>query len=114
MELKVMEAQTPKEFLAKQVPLRFKPEKAAGIDVTAQLNLTGPNGGSWIVKIKDQKINIQEGTEPSATLTLQSSDTDFMEIVNHKLSAEKAFFTGKIKFKGNLSVALKLRDSGIL
>jgi putative sterol carrier protein len=71
-------------------------------------------GGSWVIKIKDQKISLEEGTEPLATLTLQASDSDFMDIVNHNLSPEKAFFTGKIKFKGNLSVALKLKDVGIL
>lgn len=113
-ELKTMETQTPKEFIEKAVPIRFKPEKAVGIDVIAQLNLTGPMSGSWVIKIKDQKISIAEGTEPSATLILQASDRDFMDIVNHNLSPEKAFFTGKIKFKGNLSVALKLRDAGIL
>jgi putative sterol carrier protein len=110
----MMEPQTPKEFIETEAPKRFKPEKAAGIDVTAQLNLTGPMGGSWVIKIKDQKISIAEGTEPAATLTLQASDSDFIDIVNHNLSPEKAFFTGKIKFKGNLSVALKLRDTGIL
>jgi putative sterol carrier protein len=110
----MMEAQTPKEFIENNVQKRFKPEKAVGMDVTAQLNLTGPTGGSWVIKIKDQKIDIVEGTEPSATLTLQTSDSDFMAIVNHNLSPEKAFFTGKIKFKGSLAVALKLRDSGVL
>ncbi len=109
-----MEAQTPKEFIETSAPKRFKPEKAVNVDIVAQLNLTGPMGGSWVIKIKEQKISIIEGTEPLATLTLQASDSDFMDIVNHKLSPEKAFFTGKVKFKGNLSVALKLKDTGIL
>ena len=39
---------------------------------------------------------------------------DFLDLVNDKLSAEKAFFTGKIQFKGNIAVALKLRDAGFL
>ena len=109
-----MEAQTPKEFFAKQLPERFKPEKAVGIDALAQLTLTGPNGGAWVISIKDQKIQIREGTDPKATLSLQASDRDFMDIVNDKLSVEKAFFTGKIQFKGNLNLALKLRDAGFL
>jgi putative sterol carrier protein len=37
-----------------------------------------------------------------------------MDMVNEKLSAEKAFFTGKIQFKGNIAVALKLKDAGFL
>jgi putative sterol carrier protein len=42
------------------------------------------------------------------------SPEDFLELVNGKLSAEKAFFTGRIQFKGNIAVALKLRDAGFL
>jgi putative sterol carrier protein len=110
----MMEAQTPKEFFEKKLPERFKPEKAAGIDVIAQLSLNGPNGGHWVVTMKDQKINVREGTDPSATLTLEATDKDFMDIINRKISAEKAFFTGRINFKGNISLALKLREAGIL
>jgi len=108
------EAKTPKEFFEKMLPARFKPEKAAGIDVVAQLNLTGAKGGAWVVIIKDQKLQVREGTTPSPTLTLEVAENDFMNIVNDKLSTEKAFFTGKLHFKGNLSLALKLRDAGFL
>jgi len=109
-----MEAQTPKEFFAKQLPERFKPEKAVGINAIAQLTLTGSNGGAWVITIKDQKMQIKEGTDPEATLALQASDKDFMDIMSRKLGVEKAFFTGKIQFKGNLNLALKLRDAGFL
>jgi putative sterol carrier protein len=109
-----MEAQTPREFFEKVLPERFKPEKAEGIDVIAQLNVSGPEGGSWTVTVKDKKITVTEGTHPSPNLTLKMSYSDFMDMVNDKLSAEKAFFTGKIQFKGNIAVALKLRDAGFL
>jgi putative sterol carrier protein len=109
-----MEAQTPKEFLETKVPERFKPEKAAGIDVVAQLTLTGPNGGAWVIAIKDQKMQVKEGIDASATLTLKAADKDFMDIVHGKLSTGKAFFMGKIHFEGNIAVALKLKDAGIL
>jgi len=110
----MMEAKTPKEFFEKSLPSRFKPDKAAGIDVIAQLNLTGINGGEWVVTLKDQKLQVTEGTHPSPSLTLKMAENDFMDIVNEKLSAEKAFFTGKIQFKGNISMALKLKDAGFL
>jgi putative sterol carrier protein len=110
----MMEAKTPKEFFEKMLPVRFKPEKAAGIDVVAQLNLTGAKGGDWVVIIKDQKLQVREGTTPSPTLMLEMAENDFMHIVNGKLSTAKAFFTGKIHFEGNLSLALKLRDAGFL
>ena len=109
-----MEAKTPKDFFEKVLPLKFKPEKSAGIDVVAQINVTGVEGGNWIVTIKDQKIQVTEGTHPSPTLTLKMNENDFMDLVNGKLSAEKAFFTGRVQFRGNISVALKLRDAGFL
>jgi putative sterol carrier protein len=110
----MMEAKTPKEFFEKALPARFKPDKSVGIDVVAQLNVTGSNGGDWVVTIKDQKLQVKEGTTPLPTLTLKMAEKDFMDIVNDKLSTEKAFFTGKINFEGNLSLALKLKDAGFL
>ena len=109
-----MEAKTPKEFLEKILPTRFNPNKAAGIDVVAQLNLTGTDGGNWVVTIKDQKLQVKEGIAPSPTLILKVAKNDFMDIVNGKLGAESAFFSGKIHFEGSLSLVLKLRDAGIL
>ncbi len=113
-ELKMMEAKTPKEFFEKMLPVRFKPDKALGINVAVQLNLTGADGGDWVIIIRDQKLQVKEGTIPSPTLTLKIAENDFMDIVNDKLSTEKAFFTGKINFEGNLSLALKLKDAGFL
>ena len=108
------DAQTPQEFFEKILPSRFKPEKAQGVDVVAQLNISGPEGGSWIVTVKDQKMQIEEGTAEEPNLKLKMSLDDFMDMVNGKLSAEKAFFTGRVQFKGNIAVALKLRDAGFL
>jgi putative sterol carrier protein len=109
-----MEAQTPQEFFQKILPARFKAEKAAGVDVIAQINVSGPEGGNWAVTVKDQKLTVTEGIHPSPSLTLKMSLEDFLDLVNGKLSAEKAFFTGRIQFKGNIAVALKLRDAGFL
>jgi putative sterol carrier protein len=109
-----MEVKTPSEFFKKILPARFKPEKTKGIDVTAQVNVDGSNGGEWTITIRDQKMEVTEGTHESPTLAIAMAETDFLDLVNGKLSAEKAFFTGKIKFKGNITVALKLRDAGFL
>jgi putative sterol carrier protein len=42
------------------------------------------------------------------------AETNFMELVNGEMSGEKAFLTGKLRFKGNIAVALKLRETGFL
>ena len=108
------EVKTPKEFFEKLLPSRFKPEKAVGIDVTVQVNIAGPNGGDWVVTIKDQKLEAEEGTHPSPTLELKMAEQDFMDLMSGKMSPEKAFITGKLKFKGDIGLALKLRETGFL
>ncbi|MCL5877030.1 MAG: SCP2 sterol-binding domain-containing protein [Candidatus Bathyarchaeota archaeon] len=108
------QAQTPKEFFEKILPARFKPEKAEGVNVVAQINVSGVEGGDWAVTIKDKKIQVAQSIAPSPDLSLKMTPADFMDLVNGKISAEKAFFTGKVQFKGNITVALKLRDAGFL
>jgi hypothetical protein len=50
-----MEVETPQEFFDEVLPRRFKPDKAKGIDVVTQVNLTGPNGGDWRAKNERKK-----------------------------------------------------------
>jgi putative sterol carrier protein len=109
-----MKVKTPKEFFEEVLPSRFKPDKAAGIDVTVQVKITGSNGGDWVVTIKNQKLKVEEGTHSSPTLTLEMAETDYMNLVNGEISGEKAFLTGKLRFKGNIALALKLRETGFL
>jgi putative sterol carrier protein len=109
-----MKVKTPKDFFEKVLPSRFKPDKAAGIDVTVQINITGPNGGDWTVTIKNQELQVKEGTHPSPTLALEMAEADYMDMVNGEMSGEKAFLTGKLQFKGNITFALKLRETGFL
>ena len=108
------EAKTPKEFFEEVLPRRFKPDKALGIEVTVQVNITGPNGGEWAVTIKNQKLEAKEGTHPSPTLELDMAETDYMDLINGKMSGEKAFLTGKLRFKGDIGLALKLKETGFL
>jgi len=110
----VTEAKTPKEFFEKVLPKRFKPDKALGIDVTVQVNITGSNGGDWVVTIKNQKLEVKEGTHPAPTLELNMAETDYMDLINGKMSGEKAFITGKLRFKGNIGLALRLKETGFL
>ncbi len=111
----MMEVKNPEEFFEKQLPARFKPDKAAGIDTVIQLSLSGgQKEQNWVIIIKNQKLQVTEGTNPSASLSIRVSENDFMDMLNGKLSTEKAFFTGRIRFNGDISLALKLRDAGLL
>jgi putative sterol carrier protein len=42
------------------------------------------------------------------------AEADYIDLINGKMSGEKAFFTGKLRFKGDIGLALKLRETGFL
>jgi len=109
-----MQINTPEEFFEKILPERFDSGKAKGIDATIQVKITGANAGEWIVKIHNERLAVEKGTHPSPTITVCMSDTDYLSMLNGQLNVEKAFFSGKIKFEGDMMLALRLRNIGIL
>ena len=110
----MIEAKTPRQFFEEILPNRFKPEKAKDIDVKVQIIITGSELDEWIVIIRNQNLEVKEGRHPSPTLTLEMAINDYMDLINGRISGEKAFLLGKLKFKGNIGLALKLREAGFL
>jgi len=109
-----MEAKTPKEFFEKVLPARFDSSKAAGVDAVVQMNITGDNGGDWYIVIKNQKLEVKTGIYENPVITAKMKDTDYVDMVNGKITGDKAYMTGKLRFKGNISVGMKLKGLGIL
>ena len=54
-----MEVKTPEEFFEKQLPVRFKPDKTAGIEAIIQLSLSGgQKDQDWVVVIKNKNCKL--------------------------------------------------------
>jgi putative sterol carrier protein len=109
-----MEAKTAREFFEKVLSTKFKPEKAKYIDTVVQVNLTGDNPSDWVITIREQKIQVRQGMTAEAVLTLKTTENTFLDLLKGKISIEKAFFSGKINFKGDITTALKLKEAGFL
>jgi putative sterol carrier protein len=109
-----MEIKTSQEFFKNVLLTKFEPEKAKCIDTVVQVNLTGDNPSDWVITIRDQKIQVRQGITAESVLTLKTSENTFLDLVNGKISVEKAFFSGKVNFKGDITTALKLKEAGFL
>ena len=94
----------------KEMPNRFNKEAAAGVDATYQFDLTGDGGGTWQVKVTETGCDVAEGSpaEPSITITMASSD--YVDMIAGKLNPQMAFMGGKLKIKGDMSLALKMQQ----
>ena len=109
-----MDVKTPSDFFEKVLPSKFDPNKVAGFEAVIQMSISGPSGGDWVVTVKDCKLDVKQGQHPSPSITIMMTDTDYVDMINGKLSGERAFMTGKLKLKGSIAVALKLRDIGFM
>ena len=103
------------EFFNEVLPDRFEADEAEGIAITTQMDISGPTGGKWWISVKDQKIDINEGSCPDApNITVEIKDRDFLKLINGKITGEKLFLSGKLKFIGDLEDGMKLRELGII
>jgi putative sterol carrier protein len=86
----------------------FIPEKAAGIDATIQLKLTGDQPGEYYMTIKDSKCTVSQGQASSPRLTATADRGDLVKIFSGQMDGMQAFLKGKIRIAGDMTLALKL------
>ncbi len=98
---------TPQEIID-QIPAAFQADKAAGLESTFQFDITGSQGGQWYAEIKDARCQVSQGTSPAADITITISDENFVKLITGKLNGTMAFMTGKLKLKGDMSLAMRL------
>lgn len=103
---------TPKVILEKKVPenIKNKPETVIKIHAICQFDISGPNGGAWYLDLTQPGGQVAQGISPDAACTLSMSDENFVAFFSGRLSAQKAFITGKLKVKGDMGIASSLRD----
>lgn len=109
-----MDVSTPREFIEEVMPERFDPAKAAGLTALIQLKITGEDGGEWSIHIRDGKMEVNPGGADSPNISLTMKDKDYVALVNGKLSGQRAFMTGKLKFKGDMGLGMKLQKLGFI
>ncbi|XP_040126385.2 peroxisomal multifunctional enzyme type 2 [Ictidomys tridecemlineatus] len=70
----------------------------------------GDIAGKWTIDLKNESGKVYKGpAKGCADTTIIISDDDFMQVVLGKLDPQKAFFSGRLKARGNIMLSQKLQ-----
>ncbi|XP_021380705.2 hydroxysteroid dehydrogenase-like protein 2 [Lonchura striata] len=74
-----------------------------------QFELSGDGGGTWYIDLKTKGGSAGFGKPPvTADVVMSMSSADFVKMFTGKLKPTLAFMTGRLKIKGNMTLAIKL------
>jgi putative sterol carrier protein len=93
-----------------KMPEAFLSEKAANVNATIQLELTGEGGGDWVVKIANGAMTINEGRTETPNLTLTMAVNDYVALSRGEANPMNLFMAGKVKLQGDMTLAMKFPE----
>lgn len=65
--------------------------------------------GAWLVDVREGTLTVKEGPGQVADVTISTSSAVFEAIASGEQNPMKAYMSGKLKVRGDLSAALKLQ-----
>lgn len=84
------------------------PTHIEGLSIVYQFNLSGDEEGTHQMKLADNVVEYNTDEKYDADITLEMSDKNFIKLADGDLNPTTAYMTGKLKVRGDLSLALKL------
>jgi putative sterol carrier protein len=88
--------------------IRNDPEKARAVDAVFVFRITGDEGGTWTVNLKDAP-GVLEGDQGNADCTIEITNDVWRQLTEKPASAMQLYLDGKLKVSGNALLAMKLQ-----
>lgn len=74
-----------------------------------QFDLSGEHTGVWFLDLKNGSGSVGQGEPPAkADVVMKMDSSDFSKMFSGKLKPTMAFMSGKLKIKGDMTLAIKL------
>lgn len=94
------------DSMMRLMPFYFRSEESLGLDFTAQINLSGEGGGSWVLRVVDERCSVAPGVAPSPDLTISCSGAVFLAVHRGEASPVWTLLTGQVRLSGRKSLYL--------
>ncbi|BCA55800.1 hypothetical protein W02_29400 [Nitrospira sp. KM1] len=104
-----MKATNVKEFF-RSLPAKLDVEAAEEVEAIYQFDLSGAQGGQYIVTIRQGTCEVTEGLHEDPHVTLSMAGEDCMKVLNGQLSGPAAAMSGRLRVSGDLGLAMQLKS----
>jgi putative sterol carrier protein len=91
------------------LPAKLDPAAAEDMDAVYQFDLSGPQGGHYLVKIHDGVCVVEEGIHADPHVTLSMVGEDCIRILNGELSGQAVVMSGRLRISGDIGLAMQLK-----
>ncbi len=92
------------------MPAHFRPDQAGDTRAVIQFDLSGEGGGQWYVTIEDHTLTVDAGQTPTPSLTVTTSASDYLAMVNGDLRPMSAFMQGKVRVRGDVPLLMRMQS----
>jgi putative sterol carrier protein len=106
-ELSLMPDSVQKVF--EEIGDHFDPNAWGSQDAVLNFDITEDGGGQWTATIKSGILTVEKGLSSEPDMTMSTTGTDMLALVNGDLNAVSAFMQGRVHIDGDMSLAMKLQ-----
>jgi putative sterol carrier protein len=103
-----MKPKTIKEFF-QLLPGQLDSDAAEDLDAIYQFDLSGAQGGQYILTIREGVCQVAEGTHADPHVLLSMEGEDCIKILNGQLSGPDIAMSGRLKISGDIGLAMQLK-----
>jgi putative sterol carrier protein len=84
-------------------------DAAEDLEAIYQFDLTGPQGGQYVVTIQNGSCVVEEGTHADPHVILSMAAEDCMKVLNGQLSGPAVMMSGRLRVSGDVGLAMQLK-----
>jgi putative sterol carrier protein len=93
--------------LTQNLPHYFQPQLSAGTQAVMQISITGAGAFEGYLSIRSKECTYTDGTAEAPDVTVIADSALWMDVLNAKFTAQKAFMIGGLKVRGALALFTK-------
>jgi 3-hydroxyacyl-CoA dehydrogenase/3a,7a,12a-trihydroxy-5b-cholest-24-enoyl-CoA hydratase len=98
--------ESPRQFF-EEAERRIDPARTVGKRMSYRFDIQG--AGSWRLDVDDGKVIVAQSTAP-ADCVIEASEETFLTIVSGEQSALGAYMRGRVRVRGDVGLAARLRE----